>query len=56
MINPLRGFLSNLKRDEICEKLTAAGFTPEARPATLTPEEMIRLADCVSQWSKLTNP
>jgi len=55
MINPLKGMLTNLKRDEICEKLAAAGFTPEARPATLAPEEMVRLADCIGQWSKLTN-
>ena len=53
IINPLKGILTNLKRDEIYEKLMASGFVPEARPATLTPEEMVRLADCISHWSKI---
>ncbi len=53
IINPLKGILTNLKRDEICAKLEAAGFTPEARPATLTPEEMVRLADRVGRWAKM---
>ena len=55
MINPLKGLLTNLKRDEISEKLIAAGFLPDARPATLSPEEMVRLADCIAQWNKLPN-
>lgn len=54
IINPLKGILTNLKRDEICEKLVAAGFAPDARPATLTPEEMVRLAECVGQWARET--
>ncbi len=54
IINPLKGILTNLERDVICEKLVAAGFAPDARPATLTPEEMVRLADCISQWSQKT--
>ena len=53
IINPLKGILTNLKRDDICEKLVAAGFAPDARPATLTPAEMIHLADCVGQWAKI---
>ncbi len=52
IINPLKGILTNLKRDEICEKLVFAGFAPDARPATLSPEEMVRLADCVGKWSR----
>ena len=53
IINPLRGILTNLKRDEICEKLVASGFAPDARPATLAPEEMVRLADCIGEWAKI---
>ena len=56
IINPLKGMLTNLNRDEICAKLEAAGFTPEVRPATLSPEDMVRLADCVAQWARFVNP
>ncbi len=55
IINPLKGILTNLERDVICEKLVASGFAPEARPATLSPEEMVRLADSISQWLKETS-
>lgn len=53
IINPLKGLLTNLKRDDLCLKLEAAGFSPTARPATLAPEELIRLADYVGQWAHL---
>jgi len=52
IINPLKGILTNLKPNEMCEKLVGAGFAPGARPATLTRQEMIHLADCVGQWAK----
>ncbi len=52
IINPLKGMLTNLKRDDLCLKLETAGFSPTARPATLAPEEIIRLAGCVAQWTK----
>ena len=50
IINPLKGMLTHLKRDELSEKLVAAGFTPTDRPATLTPAELVRLAACVAKW------
>ncbi|MCK5679909.1 hypothetical protein KAI46_03755, partial [bacterium] len=53
IINPLKGMLTNLKRDEICEKLVASGFSPDARPATLAPEDIVRLAECIALWQTL---
>ncbi len=52
IINPLKGLLTNLKREELSEKLVAAGFTPSDRPATLAPAELVRLADCLVAWQK----
>ena len=52
IINPLKGLLTNLKREELSEKLVAAGFTPSDRPATLAPDELVRLADCLVAWQK----
>ena len=52
IINPLKGLLANLKREELSEKLVAAGFTPSDRPATLAPAELVRLADCLAAWQK----
>ena len=52
IINPLKGLLTNLKREELSKKLVAAGFTPSDRPATLAPAELVRLADCLVAWQK----
>ena len=52
IINPLKGMLTHLKREELSAKLVVAGFTPTDRPATLTPAELVRLADCLVAWQK----
>ena len=52
IINPLKGMLTNLKREELSDKLVAAGFSPSDRPATLAPAELVRLADCLAAWQK----
>ncbi|MCD6430765.1 MAG: ribosomal RNA small subunit methyltransferase A [Deltaproteobacteria bacterium] len=52
IINPLKGMLTNLKREELSKKLVAAGFSPSDRPATLAPVELVRLADCLAAWQK----
>ena len=53
IINPLKGMLTNLKREELCEKLVAAGFEPTDRPATLSTAELVRLSDCLAEWQRL---
>ncbi|MBN2809313.1 MAG: ribosomal RNA small subunit methyltransferase A [Deltaproteobacteria bacterium] len=53
IINPLKSLLPNLKREVLSKKLVAAGFSPSDRPATLSPAELVRLADCLAVWRKL---
>jgi len=53
IINPIKGLLTNLKREDLCAKLVAAGFSPTDRPATLSPAELVRLSDCLAVWQKL---
>jgi len=52
IINPLKGMLTNIKREELCEKLLDAGFSPTDRPATLSPSELVRLSGCIAMWQK----
>lgn len=53
IINPLKSILTNLKREELSEKLVANGFLPSDRPATFSPSELVRLAGCLAAWKKL---
>ncbi len=50
IINPLKGMLPHLERDELAERLRRAGFSPETRPALLSVAELVRLADCLEEW------
>lgn len=50
IINPLKGMMTHLKREELSEKLVDAGFSPSDRPATLAPSELVRLSDCLAAW------
>ncbi|MEA1923941.1 MAG: 16S rRNA (adenine(1518)-N(6)/adenine(1519)-N(6))-dimethyltransferase RsmA [Pseudomonadota bacterium] len=50
IINPLKGMMTHLTREELSEKLVAAGFSPSDRPATLAPAELVRLAGCLATW------
>ena len=52
IINPLKGMMTHLTREELSEKLVAAGFSPSDRPATLAPAELVRLADSLAAWQK----
>lgn len=45
IINPLAGLVPGIARDELKSRLLAAGFNPDARPAVLSPVELVRLAD-----------
>ncbi len=52
IINPLKGMMTHLNREELSDKLLAAGFLPSVRPATLTPAELVRLSDCLAAWQR----
>ena len=52
IINPLKGMMTHLNREELSEKLVAAGFSPSDRPATLTSAELVRLSDCLAAWQR----
>ena len=52
IINPLKGMMTHLNREELSEKLVAAGFSPSDRPATLTSAELVRLSGCLAAWQK----
>ena len=50
IINPLKGMMTHLTREELSERLLAAGFSPSDRPATLPPAELVRLSSCLAAW------
>jgi len=50
IINPLKGLLTHLDRDELAERLRRSGFSPETRPALLSVAELVRLANCLGEW------
>ncbi len=52
IVNPLRGLIPGLDREELAAGLRAAGFRPTCRPAELAPAELVRLANRLAEWRR----
>jgi 16S rRNA (adenine1518-N6/adenine1519-N6)-dimethyltransferase len=50
IINPLKGIMTHLTREELAARLEGAGFSPQIRPDQLAPEELVRLANSLAAW------
>jgi len=53
IIKPLKGLLPSLDREQLAAKLLGAGISPELRPATLSPAELVHLADLLRPGQKV---
>ncbi len=50
IINPLKGIVTDLPREELAARLETAGFSPRIRPDQLAPGQLVRLANLLCEW------